>query len=314
MNHQPSSEYSFIRYLSAKISVDDRALNRHVLEKLKAILPAASRDNRLRVLEIGAGIGTMIERLLDWNILRHADYTALDADARNIVESQKRLARWAAARNIEYYPGGKNSSLLHLASGRVSVTFDRMDIYDYFGKEKNTRQQDLLIAHAFMDLVDLPAVIPNICALMKPGGLVYVTLNFDGETILLPVVDPKMDEQIIGLYHRSMDERSVDGKQAGDSQTGRKLVGQLQKADARILAAGSSDWFVFPTDGLYQQDEAYFLHYIIQTIYDELQGHPSLDSHMFKTWADERHAQIERGELIYIAKQLDYLAQVSTAS
>jgi hypothetical protein len=314
MNHQPSSEYSFIRYLSAKTSVDDRALNRHVLEKLKAILPAQSCDNALRVLEIGSGIGTMIERLLDWNILRHADYIAVDADAGYIIESQKRLSRWAAARGIEFNRSGQNSFLLQLTPGRVSVTFDRMDIYDYFGKRKNTRQRDLLIAHAFMDLVHLPAVIPNICALLQPGGLLYVTLNFDGETILLPVVDTELDEQIIGLYHRSMDERILNGKQAGDSQTGRKLFMQLQNAGARIFAAGSSDWLVFPTDGVYQQDEAYFLHYIIHTIYDELQEHPSLDSQRFKAWAKERHAQIERGELTYIAKQLDYLAQVPAAS
>ncbi len=314
MNHQPSSEYSFIRYLSAKISVDDRALNSNVLEKLKAILPAASRDNPLRILEIGAGIGTMIERLLDWNILRHADYIAVDADAGNIIESQKRLSRWAAARSIEFNRSGQDSFLLQLTPGRVSVTFDRMDIYDYFGKGKNTRQWDLLIAHAFMDLVHLPAIIPNICALLQPGGLMYVTLNFDGETILLPVVDTELDEQIIWLYHLSMDERILNGKQAGDSQTGRKLFMQIQNAGARILAAGSSDWFVFPTDGLYQQDEAYFLHYIIHTIYDELQEHPALDSQRFKAWEKERHAQIERGELTYIAKQLDYLAQVPTAS
>ena len=137
MNHQATSEYRFIRYLSAKISVDDRALNRHVLEKLKAILPAASRDNPLRVLEIGSGIGTMIERLLDWNILRHADYIAFDADAGNIIESRKRLSRWAAARSIEFNRSGQNSFLLQLTPGRVSVTFDRMDIYDYFCKGKN---------------------------------------------------------------------------------------------------------------------------------------------------------------------------------
>jgi hypothetical protein len=314
MNHQLLSEYSFIRYLSAKISVDNRALNPNVLEKLKALLPAASHNNPLQVLEIGSGIGTMIERMLDWDILKFADYIAMDTDAANIVESRRRLSRWAGARKIRFKKTEPNRFLLRPIPGQVTVTFDRTDICDYFDKATKTRQPDLVIAHAFMDLVHLPTIIPRVCTLLKPGGLLYVTLNFDGETILLPMVDTRLDAQITGLYHQSMDRRIIKGKKAGDSQTGRKLFIQLQDAGTRILAAGSSDWIVFPTDGLYQQDEAYFLHYIIHTIYNELQGHTSLDSQKLKDWAMERHTQIDRGELIYIAKQLDYLAQSPTAS
>ncbi len=62
----PPEEYSFIRYLAAKKSVDDRALNRHVWETLKSSLAAQVAETPVRILEIGAGIGTMVERLLDW--------------------------------------------------------------------------------------------------------------------------------------------------------------------------------------------------------------------------------------------------------
>ena len=55
--------YSFARYLTAKKSVDDRALNRHVWQSLVAALPRATPEQPLQILEVGAGLGTMVERL-----------------------------------------------------------------------------------------------------------------------------------------------------------------------------------------------------------------------------------------------------------
>jgi hypothetical protein len=48
-------------YLLAKRTVDDRALHRGVFDRLRSELPP-----RPRILEIGAGAGTMVARALDW--------------------------------------------------------------------------------------------------------------------------------------------------------------------------------------------------------------------------------------------------------
>jgi len=311
---QTPKKYSFIRYLSSKKSVDDRALNRHVLQKLRAVIPVAGVDNPLHVLEVGSGIGTMIERMIDWDILTYANYVAIDVDPGNIIESLHRLSHWAEKRDFKFSRNSGQSALIKMAAGSVSITFHPIDLYDFFEKNKDKQNWNLLIAHAFMDLVHLPATIPYFCKRLKPGGLLYLTLNFDDATILLPVLHDSLDKKIIALYHRSMDERIINGKQTGGSRTGRKLFPQLQSVGAKILAAGSSDWIVYPTEGYYLQDEAYFLHYIIHTIYEELNTHPSLDSKRFNAWISKRHEQIERGELIYIAKQLDFLAQLTGSS
>jgi len=140
--------------------------------------------------------------------------------------------------------------------------------------------------------------------------LVYLTLNYDAETILLPIVDRRFDEEIIRLYHESMDTRIIRGKKAGDSRTGRHLLLHLNNSGADILAAGSSDWIVFPRSKSYQEHESYFLHFIIHTIFEELKGHDSLDPRRFDSWVAQRHSQIEKGELIFIAKQMDLLARI----
>jgi hypothetical protein len=133
------------------------------------------------------------------------------------------------------------------------------------------------------------------------------SLNFDGATILEPIIDPDLDASIEALYHRTMDTRRSRGRPSGSSRTGRQLFGRLKEAGARLIAAGSSDWVVFPGPAGYPGDEAFFLHFIIDTIGRALHGHPELARNRFQAWIDQRHRQIESQELIYIAHQLDFL-------
>jgi len=58
-----SPPFFFPHYLAAKKSVDDRALNRLVWQRLANAI--AARKAALEVLEIGAGIGTMAERVAE---------------------------------------------------------------------------------------------------------------------------------------------------------------------------------------------------------------------------------------------------------
>jgi len=199
----------------------------------------------------------------------------------------------------------------------MRVRLEAIDLFDFIRREdarlEGSRRWDVLVAHAFLDLIDVPAILPRLLQLLQPGGLCYFTLNFDGETILEPSVDPQFDEQVIRLYHRSMDERIVAGRPSGDSRTGRHLFTNLAAAGAQILSAGASDWVVYPHEGAYPAEEAYFLHFIIDTIRDALTGHPALAPAAFERWIDMRHRQVDAGELVYIAHQLDFLGRVPHA-
>src|SRR5215468_9852101 len=93
-----TSDYA--RYLAAKTTVDDRALNRPVLAELRRLLPAGPP----RVLEVGAGLGTMVARLLDWGVIAAGEYTLLDADQELLAESRRWLRDWAAERGLRTEP------------------------------------------------------------------------------------------------------------------------------------------------------------------------------------------------------------------
>jgi SAM-dependent methyltransferase len=277
--------YSFSRYLAAKKSVDDRALNEHIWQLLQKTLP----QQPLQVLEIGAGIGTMITRLIERQLFAsEVAYTAIDAQSANIDMAHERLQKLPET---------------------FSLQLEAIDVFDFVAREQGRRSWDLLIAHAFLDLVDLARTLPLLFALLKPGGLFYATLNFDGDTILQPEIDPAIDPFIINLYHRTMDERIVHGRPSGDSRTGRHMFNSVQAAGGQLLAAGSSDWVVFAGEKGYPADEAYFLHFIVHTIQEALHGHSELDSPLFEAWIAQRHAQIEAGTLVYIAHQLDFLSR-----
>ena len=59
----------------------------------------------------------------------------------------------------------------------------------------------------------------------------------------------------------------------------------------------------------YPADDAYFLHFIVNTMYGALRGHPELNAPRFEAWIGKRHAQIERSELVYVAHQLDVVGR-----
>jgi SAM-dependent methyltransferase len=295
---------SFPHYLAAKRSIDDRALNLHVWRALQDRLAETAKP--LRVLEIGAGTGTMFQRMVEWGALRQGTYTAIDASAENTASGLALLPAWAGQRRLACSKAG---NMLHL-SGQdcdLTVTLETADLYDYVPRQPEGQAWDLIVAHAFLDLVDVPAILPQLLRILCPRGLLYLTLNFDGLTILEPPVDPRLDEKIITLYHQSMDSRTVAGKPSGDSLTGRRLFGWLRQAGLDILEAGSSDWVVFAHQGRYLEGEAHFLQFILSFFEQSLSNHPELAGGPFQEWLAARRAQVERGELVYIAHQMDFL-------
>ena len=298
-------EYSFTRYLAAKKSVDDRALNRQVLHVMGDSLQRLSKERPLKVLEIGAGIGTMIERMIEWDLLNDVEYTAIDSESENIESSRQRLLDWAALNRMQIVEKGYE---LQLSSNTADVLVKLLDIdlFDFLELNQGHGTWDLLVAHAFLDLVDVPSTLPKIFNFTRNGGLFYFSINYDGLTVLQPDIDREFDELVLELYHRTMEHRMRDDHQYGDRHTGRHLLQNINAFGGQILASGSSDWVVYPGSSGYNHDEAYFLHFIIHTIYRALENHAELDDQRFEDWIRFRHDQIDRQELVYIAHQLDY--------
>ena len=298
-------EYSFPHYLLSKQSVDDRALNKDVLNALMA----QRLPQPLRIIEVGAGIGTMLRRLIRWNVVCEAEYILVDESDENIEYASAWIQQWAEQagfcweRHGPLVGSGPTQMRVWDTTHDVRIRLEQADVFDFI--QKNPEPADLLIAHAFLDLLPIPGSLPELLSLTN--SLAWLTINFDGVTTFEPVIDAALDEKIERLYHGTMDTRLT----GGDSRSGRHLFGHFRRAGVEILASGGSDWVVHAVNGKYAEEEAYFLQHILHFFEESLTRHPELDGEAFTGWLQKRCEQIERGELVYIAHQMDFLVNVN---
>jgi SAM-dependent methyltransferase len=307
MKQSQPEHYSFVRFLNAKKSVDDRSLNQHVWQSLeKALSTTKNRNGNLRILEIGSGTGTMLERVLARNLIQDAEYTGLDISIEHLEEAKKRIKSFASNGGFEITDSGDCLSL-GKETHHLEITFTQADLFEFLREGQGRRSFDLLIAHAFLDLMDLPTTLPQLFTLLQVGGLFYFTGNYDGSIVFEPDLDPDTDRLVEACYRRSMDERITYGHIHGDRTAGRHLFPLLREVGGVLLDAGSSDWTVFANDKGYIEDEAYFLHFLVDTVEKTLQNEPGIDALKFKNWVEERHSQIRCGDLALVAHQLDFV-------
>lgn len=282
------NDADFVRYLAAKSTIDDAALNVRVhnafLQAVSALGAAPS------VLELGGGIGTMAARLAGTAVFAATQprYTLIDEQQHLVAEAGRRCAGLPFAIDTR------------VADARALL-------------RDSTGQWDVLIANAFLDLFDLAVIVPLALHALRPGGVFYFTINFDSVTRLLPPIDAAYDSELEALYHRSMDERITDGARSGDSHSGSNLFEHLRLAGARIMAAGGSDWVVYAGPQGYANDDAFFLRCILGFFEHSVGARPEVDPARFGAWLRARHAQIDRGELMYLAHQLDFVGVTQVA-
>jgi hypothetical protein len=291
--------------LAAKKSIDDRALNRYVWTALCQALPQTTGAEPANIVEIGAGIGTMLARVVDWGLLTGpATYLATDCDAGHLRLARHFLAAWADERGYMLHWPEKQHGHLCTTQAEIALVVEAVRAEEMACRTETRDSFHLVIAHAVLDLIDLPAVLPGLLAQLTSNGLAYCTCNFDGATHFLPEYPGGDEQEILRRYHASMEARRT-----GASRTGRRLLSLLQGPGLELLAAGSSDWVVHPRNLTYSEDEVLFLHALIATVEQELAGKSGPAPSGLAAWARTRHRQVEAGVLTFLARNLDLLAR-----
>ena len=295
----------FQRYLAAKRDVDDRALDRRLLGRLAdgAARAADDGDGPLRVLEVGAGVGTMIERLLERELLPAADvrYTAVDVDPDNVAALRERLPAWAADRGLETTD---DDGTLRIDAEGPTLTVEPVVADGVAFVADADRSWDLLVGMALLDIVGLKN-LDGLLAALSPGGLWYFPITFDGATRFAPA--HPADRAVERAYHRHMDEKA-----GGDSRAGSHALSRLRRRpDATVSDVAGSDWAVRPVDGDYPSSEAVLLEHVLDTVetaVGETTG-PGFAATL-EEWLATRRRQLEAGTLTYTTHQLDLLGRV----
>lgn len=249
----------------------------------------------------------MIERLLEREALSFAEFRALDRDPRGAGVAGSRLQAWTASRRLGWESQGEYSWRIRGAGVDVRIEWTTGSL---FAPIELPSDRDLLVAHAFLDLVDLDGALPRLFATLNPGGLFYFTLTFDGLTAFLPEIDADFDAAVVDAYHASMNLRREDGHRTAGSRAGRRLLHELHGRGARLLDVGGSDWIVFPRSGGYEPDEEAFLNAIVDFVEGAVGDDPRLDPAQLSHWVGQRRKQIHTGELMFLAHQIDVVGRI----
>jgi SAM-dependent methyltransferase len=269
-------EHARPRYLTAKQSVDDRARDRRVRDRLLAALP-----EHPRVGEAGCGTGATIPTLHEWGVTP-GSYRGFDTDPGIVA-----FARWLRprVRRRRGLPAG------------TPVTFDVGDALTALPETAPDGRLDLVVAQSFLDLVPLDHALDSFDRAVGGDGLVYAPLTFDSESIFLP--EHPADERVVKAFHAAIDD--TPGR---DSRAGRHLLDRLREREARVEAVAASDWVIRPSSGEYPADERYFLACILGFVADALE-----DVEGGNAWLERRRRQLRTGELTYVAHGYDVLWQ-----
>ncbi|AQL42927.1 hypothetical protein BV210_09455 [Halorientalis sp. IM1011] len=296
----------FRRYLDAKRSVDDRSLDRRLWRQLRMTLATAADDEGpFRVLEVGPGVGTMIERAVEWDLFpgdRDVVYTAVDRDAEVVGTISDRLADWAADRPVEV---SERDDGIDLVWPKRTIAVRPVTAEAGAFVADADRTWDLLVGLAVLDVLGLET-LPTLLSGLAPGGHWYFPITFDGGTRFTP--DHPADDAVERAYHDHM-----DAKPGGDSRAGHHALTRLRDLDgATVSGVAGSDWVVYPDESGYPDDEAYFLQYVLRTIegaLGEVDRGAGLDDDTLDDWLRTRRKQVTSGELVYVTHQLDLLGQ-----
>jgi hypothetical protein len=296
--------FSYPKYLSAKEEVDEKALNERVLRRFLDEL-CQRTDGRPQILEVGGGTGAMLRRLmsrLEDTPKQELEYTLVEERKSNVDAAQSALRAWAQRNEYDLQKEGSYHYLLQNSQlDRIRVEFLVGDFFEYAARREE--RFDAIIAQAVLDLVDLGRTFQDLRALLRDRGLWYLPMHFDGLTAFEPSIDPSVDQSILRSYHKSM----------AQPQTGRRILSTLREGKSSLLKVGSSDWIVHSEETRYTDKEEYFLRSILQFIHDEIRQFAEISDDVLDEWIHRRKQQLEAGNLIYLAHQIDTCAEYKRA-
>ena len=146
------------------------------------------------------------------------------------------VAEWAGQSGHGVEGVGGRGLRLRGEGMRFDLSFETANALEFLSRFEIRSAFDLVIAQAFLDLVDLDAALPLMAGSLKSHGLLYLCINFDGGTIFDPPIDEELDRRIEDVYHRTMDERTVGGEAFGGQPDGAAVI--LRAEEDRGAGAG----------------------------------------------------------------------------
>lgn len=294
---------AFAEFLQAKYALDHRSLNPDVW---RSFVNELSGIDSLEWLDVGTGTGAMLRRILQIKHNGTMRLTGLDMESGLLAIAENEIAAILESKGFAI-----EKRIGHLSAERGADHIDFKPVCMPLSEFRSApNRYDVITAHAFMDLVPLRQTLAGFHDGLKPGGLFYTTINYDGETVLFPPYpDGEFEDVLLQTYDASMEMRRLNGSETGGAKCGRRLYGELLNAGFEIVRYGSSDWNITPCDGAYRDDDQVVLDRLLGWIASEGRNDPALDPEKLDRWLTCRRRQRQERTLGIIVHQIDILAR-----
>ena len=292
-----------VRYLRAKVSVDERAVNRAVREAVAGALAQMPVDRPLRVLECGGGAGGAFRQWMGLVApFPQVKFTVVDHAAIPLNHYRREVHAWADEMGFRMEEEDANRLRFGGGGRALDVRFREAAIPRGFDPREDGAF-DLLLAQSFWDLLGRGTALSLGRRLLAPGGIFYATLTFAGVTRFGP--PHELDRRLLVCYHASM-----AGDRGGDPVAGERLLGEVRLPGSGFseLAVGRSDWRVVPTDEGYPAEEGFFLQTILEFVEKEIREAPEIAHPELNEWLYTRRRQLANHQLSFAARQQDMAA------
>ncbi|MGZ8217732.1 class I SAM-dependent methyltransferase [Methylomagnum sp.] len=291
-------------YLDIKFALDERSLSPAV----KSAFFAALRDRAaLACLDIGTGTGASIWRLLNADLKARLEITAVDRDQALLELAHRRTVALLGARGFKVTasPGAIKA---RQGKRQVAVEFIMADL-EHFEHDR-LGHYDAVIAHAVMNLLPPQAMAGRISGWLKPRGVFYATLNYDGGTSLLPIYrDQALEDRVFAAFDAAMERRRVWDQSGGGARSGRRLHAALLETGLEVLAYGSSDWNLTPESRRYRDRESVCLTELLELMRNEAAQSGQFVEEELEAWYRARLRDVNDSRLGLVVHQLDFLAE-----
>jgi SAM-dependent methyltransferase len=291
---------SFAEFLAAKFALDERSLNPAVHAALiKCLRDMADLD----CLDVGAGTGATVARMLGWRPLGSWRLTALDRDPA-LIELACEAARKILAAS-GHRPSEAHAAVMSAGSG-IEVRFAACELAEY----RPSGRYDLITAHAFLDLVPLAPTLAAFGRWLRPGSLLYATINCDGAPELAPAYrDEGFESALLACYAESMEKRRVGGIATGGVYCGRRLGALLPAHGFCLVEAGPSDWHIDLAGEACRASDGACLETVLDLIGKEGRISGQFGAIALRRWRAERRRMLRACELEMRVPNTDVLAR-----
>jgi SAM-dependent methyltransferase len=291
----------FADYLAAKFALDERSLNPEVRSAFWSVLRALPR---IECIDAGAGTGATIRRLLAGSLTQPLSLTALDSDPALLELARDSTVTQLRALGVE----------VSIEGGAIRTDGAWHTAFRFAAEELKSHRPDracnVITAHALLDIVPLAPALASFAGWLAPGGYLYATINYDGETELSePYEDRKFESRLLDYYNYTMEIRRVDGQATGGAYCGRRLAELLPECGFTVLAGGRSDWDMTPLLHRYRDDDAVCLTALLGMILAEGQKSGQFRPEALERWHADRRRLVQESRLAMRVHHTDVLAR-----